>query len=140
MAQSITHRGTVEGFKGKHISVRITQAAACSSCVAKKLCNSSESKEKLIDVVSEDADDYCIGELVCLTGTLESGLTAVLCAYAYPLVLLLVVLLSVTYGCGSEPLGALSALGSVALYYFVLYMNRERLTRRFLFTIKHIKE
>ena len=52
MAQTITHRGTVKSVDGKHISVEIAQASACSACVAKKLCNSSESKDKLVDVVS----------------------------------------------------------------------------------------
>ena len=48
MAQTITHRGTVKSVDGKHISVEIAQASACSACVAKKLCNSSESKDKLV--------------------------------------------------------------------------------------------
>ena len=85
MAQIIIHRGTVKSVKGKHICVQITQASACSSCVAKKMCNSSESKEKLVDIVSSEAFSYRVGEEVLLTGSVEMGLTAVFWAYGAPL-------------------------------------------------------
>ena len=57
--------------------MQIIQASACSSCVAKKMCNSSESKEKLVDIVSPEAFSYQVGEEVLLTGSVEMGLKAV---------------------------------------------------------------
>ena len=138
MAQTITHRGTVKSVDGKHISVEIAQASACSACVAKKLCNSSESKDKLVDVVCDEATTYAVGEDVLLTGSLEMGLKAVWWAYIAPLLLLVAVLL-VAGASGNEPLAALSALAVLAVYYGLLYLNRGRLTRNFSFTIKHIK-
>lgn len=138
MAQTITHRGTVKSVDGKHISVEIAQASACSACVAKKLCNSSESKDKLVDVVCDEATTYAVGEDVLLTGSLEMGLKAVWWAYIAPLLLLVAVLL-VAGASGNEPLAALSALAVLAVYYGLLYLNQGRLTRKFSFTIKHIK-
>lgn len=138
MAQTIIHRGTVKSVDGKHISVEIAQASACSACVAKKLCNSSESKDKLVDVVCDEATTYAVGEDVLLTGSLEMGLKAVWWAYIAPLLLLVAVLL-VAGASGNEPLAALSALAVLAVYYGLLYLNRGRLTRKFSFTIKHIK-
>lgn len=138
MAQTITHRGTVKSVDGKHISVEIAQASACSACVAKKLCNSSESKDKLVDVVCDEATTYSVGEDVLLTGSLEMGLKAVWWAYIAPLLLLVAVLL-VAGASGNEPVAALSALAVLAVYYGLLYLNRGRLTRKFSFTIKHIK-
>ena len=58
MGQYITHQGRVESINEKHIKVRITQTSACASCEAKKLCNSSESKEKLIDIYADKANNY----------------------------------------------------------------------------------
>ena len=49
MTNIIKHQGTVEHIEGTHVQVRIIQTSACSSCSAKSLCHSSESKEKLID-------------------------------------------------------------------------------------------
>ena len=139
MAQTITHRGTVKSVDGKHISVEIAQASACSACVAKKLCNSSESKDKLVDVVCDEATTYAVGEDVLLTGSLEMGLKAVWWAYIAPLLLLVAVLLVAAEASGNEPVAALSALSVLAVYYGLLYLNRGRLTRKFSFTIKHIK-
>ena len=128
----------MKSVDGKHISVEIAQASACSACVAKKLCNSSESKDKLVDVVCDEATTYAVGEDVLLTGSLEMGLKAVWWAYIAPLLLLVAVLL-VAGASGNEPLAALSALAVLAVYYGLLYLNRGRLTRKFSFTIKHIK-
>lgn len=139
MAQTITHRGTVKSVDGKHIAVEIMQASACTSCVARKLCNSSESKNKLVDVYTSDASSYKVGEEVCLVGSLEMGLSAVWWAYIAPLILLVAVLLAVAQTIGNEPLAALTALGSLALYYVMLYLCRGKLARKFSFTIKHIK-
>ena len=95
------------------------------------MCNSSESKEKLIDIVSSEAFSYRVGE--------EMGLTAVFWAYGAPLLLLMAVLLATLQVTTDEPLAALMALASLAVYYGVLYLNKNRLTRKFSFTIKHIK-
>ncbi len=140
MAQMITHRGTVESVNGKHVSVRITQPAACSACSARRLCNSSENKEKRIDVTCADAASFSKGEEVMLTGNLSLGLQAVLLAYVVPLVLLVAVLFVSIDALGSEPGAALAAIATLAIYYGVLYFVRDKLSRKFSFTIKHIKE
>ncbi len=101
------------------------------------MCNSSESKEKLVDIVSSEAFSYRVGEEVLLTGSVEMGLTAVFWAYGAPLLLLMAVLLATLQVTTDEPLAALMA--SLAVYYGVLYLNKNRLTRKFSFTIKHIK-
>ena len=99
------------------------------------MCNSSESKEKLVDIVSSEAFSYRVGEEVLLTGSVEMGLTAVFWAYGAPLLLLMAVLLATLQVTTDEPL----AVASLAVYYGVLYLNKNRLTRKFSFTIKHIK-
>ncbi len=139
VAQEIVHSGVVKSVQGKHISVQVIQASACSSCVAGKLCNSSESKEKTFDIVSHEAFSYRIGEEVILTGSVETGLSAVFWAYGAPLLLLLAVLLVTLQFTSEEPVAALAALSVLAAYYGVLYLNRDRLTRKFSFTIKHKK-
>ena len=139
MRQMIIHRGTVESVNGSHVSVRITQLAACSACAARRLCNSSESKEKKIDVATPDAASFSSGEEVVLAGRLSLGLQAVLWAYFVPLVLLVAVLFVAIDVTGSEPGGALAAVGSLALYYGLLYLNSDRLESKFSFTMKYIK-
>ena len=115
------------------------QSSACTTCVAHNLCNSSESKEKIIDVFTDDAASFKMEEQVVLVGNLKMGMNAVLWAYLVPLVWLVFVLVIAVRMTSDEPLAALCALGALALYYGVLYINRGRLARKFSFTIKHIK-
>lgn len=138
MAKNITHRGTVENIDNGHIKVRMVQTSACSSCAAKRLCNSSEQKEKWVDVWVSDGEHYQIGEEVMLTGTLKMGMKAVVLAYVFPLLLLLLSLFGAISMTGDEPLAALMAILVLLAYYGVLYMNRSRLTEKFSFTIKHL--
>ena len=139
MAQLITHRGTVKSISGKCVRVLILQSSACSSCEARNLCSSSESKEKWVDVVSEEAADYHIGEEVVLTGSLKTGFMAVFMAYVVPLFLLLLTLfLSINFSGGNEPLSALLALVAVAVYYVLLYVFKFRIAKKISFSIIHL--
>ena len=133
MAQNISPNG-------KHSLVRICQTSACSSCVAKKLCNSSESKEKTIDIYCENTTLYKVGEEVTIVGTIGMGMNAVLWAYVVPLLLLIVALSLAIYFIHSEPLSALIAVGVLFIYYLALYFNRNRLNKKFSFNIKPLNQ
>lgn len=137
MSDIIQHLGTVESIDGNHIRVKIVQTSACATCAAHKLCNSSESKEKMIDVYTKDASGYSVGQQVNVYGTTSMGMRAVLWAFGVPFVILVAVL----YACilltgGNEPLSALVSMGTLALYYLILYMCRGRMQKKFTFTLK----
>lgn len=139
MAQLITHRGTVKSISGNCVRVLIVQASACSACEARNLCRSSESKEKWIDVVTDKATDYQIGEEVVVVGSLRTGFLAVLIAYVVPLLLLLVTLfVAIDVSDGNEPLSAVLALVVVILYYVLLYALKFRIAKKISFSIKHL--
>jgi sigma-E factor negative regulatory protein RseC len=88
MADLIKHKGIVEKIDGSHVTVRIVQTSACSSCSAKGLCNASESKEKLIDVYQSQVPCR-VGEEVVVCGTTSMGMRAVFLAFGIPLLILL---------------------------------------------------
>ena len=136
MSDIIEHQGTVESIVGSHIRVRIVQTSACATCAAHKFCNSSESKEKMIDVFAKDAARYEVGQMVKVIGSTSMGMRAVLWAFGVPFI----VLVAVLYVCilstdGDEPLSALIAMGALSLYYLILYMCRDRMSKKFVFTI-----
>ena len=136
MSDIIQHVGTVESIAGNHVRVRIVQTSACATCAAHKYCNSSESKEKMIDVYTKDAVHYQIGQTVKVLGTTSMGMRAVLWAFGVPFVVLVAVLYATWMVTGGdEPLSALAALASLALYYLVLYFCRGKMAKRFVFTI-----
>ena len=139
MIQTITHDAVVKAVDGEHICVTIVQSSACSGCAARQMCNSAEAKEKDVEVFTSEAAAYRVGEKVVLEGRLSDGRRAAIIAYGLPLLLLLPVLFIATYFFGSETIGSLWALGSVALYYIVVFLFfRGRLQQSFSFRIARI--
>lgn len=138
MEDTIKHTGTVESIEGSHIRVRIVQTSACASCAAHQYCNSSESKEKIVDVTDRQAAATCrVGQEVELVGTTSMGMKAVFLAFGVPFV----VLVAVLYGTirltgGDEVVSALASLASLVIYYLILYMYREKLRKKFTFKLK----
>ncbi|MBO4549723.1 MAG: SoxR reducing system RseC family protein [Bacteroidaceae bacterium] len=131
--ETIRHEGVVESIGTDSCTVRILQASACSSCDARKLCRSSESKEKLIEVRGHYPTLH-VGDTVLLSGSVRQGLRASVIAYVLPLILMLVALFIGTRLNG-EGIGALAALLVLALYYGILYLLRDKLGKEFAFEI-----
>ncbi|MBQ9285520.1 MAG: SoxR reducing system RseC family protein [Bacteroidaceae bacterium] len=138
MEQIIRHSAIVKAVEGESVKVTIVQSSACSSCVAKRMCNSSEAKEKEVEVITSDAASYRAGQKVLLEGLLSDGRAAALIAYGLPLLLMLPTLFLGIYLTGSETQGALWSLLTLVLYYLFVYLFlRKRLQQRFSFRIKH---
>lgn len=133
--ETIRHEGIVEQIGAESCQVRILQASACSSCSARQLCRSSESKEKLVEVKGHYPTLH-VGDRVMLVGSVRQGLRASVLAYVVPLIIMLVVLFLVTHHYG-EKLGALAALLALALYYGVLFLLKDKLAGQFSFRIEN---
>ena len=134
-AETIRHEGIVESLGAEGCTVRILQASACSSCSARQLCRSSESKEKLVEVKGHYPTLH-VGDRVMLVGSVRQGLRASVLAYVVPLIIMLVVLFLVTHHYG-EKLGALAALLALALYYGMLFLLKDKLAGQFSFRIEN---
>lgn len=138
MKEKIEHDGIVDNVIGDHVMVRIVQQAACSGCKAKAMCTSSESKEKIIDVYEADAEQRRkVGDAVKVCGALSMGKQAVALAFGVPLAIIVILM----------PLalkvlrwGELASVGFVAMvlavYFYVLYRNRDKMAKRFAFWIE----
>ncbi len=136
MTDKIKHLGVVEKVDGSHVTVRIVQTSACSSCSAKGLCNASESKEKLIDVYHNQVSCQ-IGEQVVVCGTTSMGMRAVLLAFGLPvLILLLALFVTMRITDGDALFSALVGLGTMVPYYLIIYVCKDKLNRAFSFTIE----
>ena len=132
--ETIKHEGIVESIGAECCSVRIIQASACSSCSARSLCRSSESKEKVIEVGGH-YPTLRVGDSVILVGSVRQGLRASVLAYVVPLFLMLIALFIGTK-LGGDGTGALAALLVLAVYYGVLFLLRDKLGKRFAFRIE----
>ncbi len=139
MKDEISHSGIVESVENGHVRVRIMQSSACAGCHAKSLCSSSESKEKIIDVY--ESSPLCgVGERVTIVGTASMGTFAVVIAFVVPLILLV---LTIVIGMKGFALSELASVGGgvliLAAYYLVLWMNRDRISRKLVFRIVRIE-
>ncbi len=125
----------MENINGSHLQVRIIQTSACASCSIKGHCSSADTKEKLIDVTDDNVSSYQPGDRVWVIGELSMGVMAVLLAFILPF-LVLIFSLFIFMAIWNDELG--SALCSLALlipYYYILWLNKSRLGKKFSFSI-----
>ncbi|MBC8594215.1 SoxR reducing system RseC family protein [Oscillospiraceae bacterium N12] len=139
MANTIKHRGIVENISGSHLSVRIIQTSACSSCSVKGHCSSADSKEKLIDIVDPLASSYQVGEPVIVVGETSMGVMAVFLAFVVPFIILILSLFIFMAVLDDELYASIISLGLLIPYYYILWLNKTRLKQKFSFKIKPIK-
>lgn len=136
MANTIRHQGIVENINGSHLQVRIIQTSACAACSVKGHCSSADTKEKLIDVMDVNAASYHSGDHVWVIGELSMGAMAVLFAFIFPFLVLVISLFVFMAIWSDELLSALCSLALLIPYYYIMWLNRSRLGKKFSFSIK----
>ncbi len=128
---SIQHRGIISKINEKIIEVKILSESACASCHARGFCSSLDSTEKVFLIPFNPIEQYEIGEEVNLSIESNKGLAAVLWAYFIPFVLLLSSIIIFVSIIKNEGLAGISAIAVVGLYYFILYLFRNKLNKKF---------
>jgi len=132
---AISHKGIVESILNDIVTVNITCVSACTSCHAKDACNSSDSKDKKIEVTLGDKQ-LKIGELVTVTAMRSMGLKAVFLGYILPFMLVITsLIIGNAYAINESASGGIS-LAILIPYYFILYLFKNRLKKSFVFQIE----
>ena len=133
--KSVNHKGTVVEITGNNIKVEIINKSMCAACHAKGFCSAGDSKDKIIDVPYFNNGEYAVGDEVEVTMMRSMGFKAVWISYVIPLAVLLIFLLTLQR-CGFTELqaGGFSLL-AVCLYYLLVYLFRDRISGKFVFTI-----
>lgn len=135
----IRHQGKVERIEKHKVYVRIEQKAACSDCHAKSVCLASDKKDKIIEV-NDHSGCYAPQEDVVVSARTSMGFFAVFIAFAIPLFLVILSLIVGMKTTDSEALGGLIGLSVLVPYYFVLYLFRDKLKKKFIFTLSKAQE
>ena len=135
----IEHEGVVAQVLSDAVHVKITSRSACGSCKARQACGMAEAQEKIVVVPTSDAGRFHPGEAVWVGVRRKAGRIAVMLAYGGALVVLLAALILSIVVCGaSDGVGLLAALGSVVLYYLLLWVFRRRIEHTIQFTITKV--
>ena len=132
----ITHTGKIVEITPDFTTVQIVVSSACASCHAKSLCGMSEDEEKVIMLPTDPYATYNVGDEVQVYTKMSMGLKAAWISYVIPLAILMILILSLSAVIESEALRALAAIGGVCVYYFFIWLFRERLANEFVFYIK----
>ena len=121
----ISHEGTIISIEKENLRVRIIQNSACASCKIAGHCQTSESKEKIIEVTTPDYADFAVGDKVNVTESVGVGAKAVVFGFILPLALMMATIISaITAFDTSEGVAALAGIASLRPYYLVLYFLR----------------
>ncbi|MFA5849321.1 MAG: SoxR reducing system RseC family protein [Bacteroidales bacterium] len=135
---NIEHEGVILDIDRDFISVEIMNKAACASCNAKQLCSMSEVKAKVIQVENRGFTLFEKGEVVNVLLKRSLGFKALWISYLIPLIILLVLLLALSAVGVGELLIGLSILAFLALYYFVVYLLRDKIKKEFIFIVEKL--
>lgn len=136
--QVIRHKGIITGTDP--LTAEIMTEEACTSCRAKGYCSFSGEKRKEITYLEEPADwKPVVGEVVWIEMRTRLGFKALWFGMGLPLIILGI---SITLGKLLDPaewvLGFI-AIMSIGIYYFVLYLLKDRIQNDFYFTVHHFE-
>ena len=131
----ISHKGRIIEVGPDFTTVEMIVSSACSSCHAKGLCGMSEEEQKIIMVPTDGFAEHKPGDEVVVKTKMTMGLKAVWISYVIPLAILMILILSLSSVFENEYLCGLLAVAGVAVYYFGIWLFRDRLSNEFVFYI-----
>ena len=133
----IVHSGKVIEMTPDFTSVELTVSSACASCHAKSLCGMSEEQDKVIMLPTDPYATYNVGDEVQVCTKMSMGLKAAWISYVIPLAVLMALILILTSVGVNEFISAGAAIAGVGLYYFIIWLLRDKLNNEFVFYIKN---
>ena len=137
MDELIRHSGIVLSIDGSMAHVQIVQTSACAACKAKSMCMSAESQQKEMDVLM--LEPMQVGDEVEVEVRERLAWKAVLLAYVMPFIVMLGVIVVLDFATNwSEAVVGTLSLCSIAFYYLILNLFKNRLQKQFSFTARKI--
>jgi sigma-E factor negative regulatory protein RseC len=133
--ETITHEGMVLKAPGDGTAeVEIFVAEACAGCHAKSVCSPGKSETRIITVKS-DATLHP-GDRVTLVLMKSQGFRALAIGYIIPFIVLITAFVITSVAGAGELVSALLSFASIGIYYFVIWLLREKIGEKFEFKIK----
>jgi sigma-E factor negative regulatory protein RseC len=131
----ITHEGIVLKAPGDGTAdVEIVTGSACSGCHAKSACSLGNSDVRVINVRSDEK--LSPGDKVTVVMEQSQGFRALAIGYLIPFLVLIAVFIALTVAGAGELSSALLSFASLAVYYFIVWLLRGRIEKKFEFKIK----
>lgn len=135
MENRISHEGIITKIDNDNIEVKILSKSACASCNIKTACNMSEMQEKIITIPAPKDKKLSIGQDVVISIRLGQANRAVIFAYVIPVIILISMIFILSILKIDEGINALISIGTLIPYYFVLFLLKDRIKRKFEYEI-----
>ena len=134
---TIEHKGIVEAVENGIITVNVIAQSACASCHVKGSCSVGDIEEKVVEIYSNDKS-FTKYEQVMVKLQQSLGFKALFYGYIAPFLLIVIVLIIATeYGLEEGYAGLLS-LAPLPIYYYILYLLKDKMKKTFSFSIHKI--
>ena len=130
----VSHQGKVERVENHKVFVRFEQKASCSDCQSVAVCPAAKGKDNIVEV-SDFTGDFAPNDEVILSGRQSMGRLAVVFAFVIPLITIISAVVCGILLSGSEAIGGLAGLLTLFPYYFILYLLRHKISKKFVFTL-----
>jgi Positive regulator of sigma E activity len=133
-SNTIGHDGIVQKSDNNSVTVKILSESACSGCHAEGVCSLSGKEEKI--VVVSGVYNVSPGDNVTVLMEQSTGYAAVILGYVLPVILVISVLIILASLSDSELTAGIGSIAMLIPYYFILWLFRRRISKKFTFTIK----
>jgi len=131
---AVEHKGIVSDIKDGIVYVDLLVQSACASCHAKGVCG-ADTAQKTIEV-KDSSFQFSIGDSVIVMLKESLGIRAIFLGYLLPFIVVLSSLIIFKSLNFNDGLSALLSLSLLVPYYFILYLTRNSIKKKFNFSIK----
>lgn len=134
MIHTVCSEGIVEQVHCDEVHVRLLGAEACGGCKAHGHCAASQAGGRKVTVRADES--YQVGDRVEVSASGGVAARALWLAFGLPVLLLAGVAVVCQAIVGSEKTAALAALGSLVVYYLLLYLLRGKVSKAVILQIR----
>ena len=134
---NFSRNGTVVDVTSHKVSIRISQPSACEQCHAKGACTGLFDGEKIVEI-KNSGKDLEIGDLVSVSVSQKTGITAVFWSYLLPFMIVILSLVALMAFFKNELLAGMAALSTLLPYYLLIYRFRKKIENKIQFKIEKL--
>lgn len=136
----IEHKAKVTAFSEKEgtVTVAVEHGDECGGCPAARLCGIADAGKDLLTIKDPRPGRFQIGERVRIRGRESLHRRAIMVCTVIPCVLLIAVMTAVYVATMSQGRAALWGIGTMILFFLMLYMGRNKIAHEFTFTIERL--
>lgn len=133
--EKITHPAIITKITADSIFADVKVKSACGNCAMKGACGIGDCANKTIEIHTDKAENYHLGEEITVVLAENYGFFALFYGYILPLILVLAVLFGCLFFGLSEISSGIYSIIVLIPYYFGLSLGKKYFSKKFQFTI-----